>query len=57
MIFLLSGVPLYGFYVAWVGYPEGFSFGINFGKPTYWSCFLLGLVAGLVSVGGAFSGM
>lgn len=55
--FPFKGVPLYVFYIIWVGYPHGFSFGINMGKPTYWSAFLLGLIAGLVSVGGAFSGM
>ena len=51
----LLGVPLYTLYVLWIGYPATFSFGFNFGAITAWKVFLLGLITGLVSVGGAFS--
>jgi chromate transporter len=52
---MLVGLAVYILYVLWIGYPASSNFGINFGPPNVWSCFVLGMVACLVSVGGAFS--
>jgi chromate transporter len=51
----ILGIPLYVVYVLREGYPTALNFGFSFGAITYWKVFLLGLITGLVSVGGAFS--